>query len=141
MSRDASAAQEEEPRVWLVDGFNVLCAAVLGGRDRAEWWSEPRRTELLERAATFDDPSAEVWVVFDGARPPVEPSTPSASQRVREVFAPSADEWLLARVRRVERPAGLAVVTADRRVAARARRRGARVVSPPAFLARCGERV
>jgi hypothetical protein len=53
------------------------------------------------------------------------------------VFAPSADDWLLARVRAAENPGRIAVVTADRRLAERARRRGARVVGPGEFLRRC----
>jgi hypothetical protein len=57
-----------EPSIWLLDGFNVLHAGPLGGRDRSEWWTAPRRDELLEIAARFDDRSAEVWVVFDGPR-------------------------------------------------------------------------
>jgi rRNA-processing protein FCF1 len=44
---------------------------------------------------------------------------------------------LLREVREAEDPAHLAVVTADRRLAERARQRGARVVAPTAFLARC----
>lgn len=119
--------------VWLVDGFNVLHAGVLGGRDRSSWWTRERREELLARAACFDDPDAELWVVFDGPREPEE----SAPGRARPVFAPSADEWLVARVRESGEPARIAVVTADRRLAGRARQRGARVVSPGDFLARC----
>jgi predicted RNA-binding protein with PIN domain len=127
------------PRVWLVDGFNVLHAGVLVGRDRSGWWSEAGRGRLLARAARFDDPEAEIWVVFDG-RVPVRPDAPLPSGRtgLQVVFAPSADDWLLARVRSAEEPARLAVVTADRRLAARAAHRGARVISPRAFLARCG---
>jgi hypothetical protein len=123
------------PRLWLVDGFNVLHAGVLRGRDRAEWWTEPRREQLLSLAERFDDAEAEIWVVFDGRGP--ERPAEAPERRVRQVFAPSADDWLLAKVRATEAPAELAVVTADRAVAARARHRGAQVVSPRAFLARC----
>jgi hypothetical protein len=126
-------AAPEEPRVWLVDGFNALCVALLAGRERSAWWTREGREEVLARVRGFDDPSAEIWVVFDGDRPAQE--EPAAAPRPRVAFAPSADEWLLRRVR--ERPGEVAVVTADRRLAARARARGARVVSPRAFLARC----
>ncbi len=54
-----------EARIWLVDGYNVLHAAVLGGRDRSQWWTGSRRRELLERVSGFDV-DAEVWIVFDG---------------------------------------------------------------------------
>jgi hypothetical protein len=126
-----------EPRLWLVDGFNALCVALLRGRERSAWWSREGREEVLARVRAFDDPAAEVWVVFDGDRPSEE--RPATAPGPRVAFAPSADEWLLRRVR--EADAGeVAVVTADRRLADRVRARGARVVSPRDFLARCGER-
>ncbi len=125
---------DPHPSLWLVDGFNVLCATLLGGRDRAEWWTAARRAEVLALAERFEEPEAEIWVVFDGARDPGE--TPG--QRVRQVFAPSADDWLIEQVEARGASASLTVVTADRRVVDRARRRGAQVVSPGEFLARCG---
>lgn len=143
------------PSTWLVDGFNVLHAGILGGRDRHEWWTEPRRRELLDRVSLFDGPCSELWVVFDGPNngseePPAEPgagdppvgpgsleAATGADSRLRAVFAESADEWMLARVRAADDPAQIAVVTADRAVASRARHRGAQVVSPRTFLARC----
>jgi hypothetical protein len=125
-----------EPRLWLVDGFNALHVAVLRGRARDAWWTRAGREELLARVRGFDDPAAEVWVVFDGPDPREE-GAPAAGGGPRVAFARSADDWLLERARRAA--AGeVAIVTADRRLADRARARGARVVSPHAFLARCG---
>jgi hypothetical protein len=134
VSRPGNAA--DEASIWLVDGFNVLCTGLLGGRDRSAWWSATHREELLGCAAALDREGREVWVVFDGERPVPEPP-PGA--RVRTLFVPSADAWLLARLRGAEDPSRIAVVTADRGVADRARGRGARVVSPSDFLARCRE--
>jgi predicted RNA-binding protein with PIN domain len=121
-----------EPAVWLIDGFNVLHAGVLRGRDRREWWTEPRREALLRVVAAFDEPADRVFVVFDGRRPPGEASAENV------VFAPSADDWLLERVRAAPEPGRVVVVTGDRQLADRVRHRGARVVSPRQFLARCG---
>jgi predicted RNA-binding protein with PIN domain len=121
-----------EPRVWLVDGYNVLNVGLLAGRVREGWWTRPFRDELLGRAEGFEQDEAEIWVVFDGARPPGA----ERAGRVRSVFAPSADEWLLAEIRERD-PAQVALVTADRRLAARARSRGVEVIAPAAFLARC----
>jgi predicted RNA-binding protein with PIN domain len=131
--------RNDAPSIWLLDGFNVLHAGPLGGRDRAEWWTEPRRSELLERAGRFDDPRAEMWVVFDGPRSeaPGEANAGGPAPRLGCVFAPSADEWLLARVREAEDSSRVAVVTCDRKLAERARHRGAQVYSPRAFLDRC----
>jgi hypothetical protein len=122
------------PRVWLVDGYNVLNVGLLAGREREGWWGARFRDELLGRVEGFEESEAEIWVAFDGARPPHDGRT----GRVRSVFAPSADEWLLAQIR--ERASDeVALVTADRRLAARARSRGVEVIAPAAFLARCRE--
>src|SRR5262245_9309222 len=122
---------------WLVDGFNVLHAGVLRGNDRRGWWREEVRARLLERVAAFEDDGAELWVVFDGPGPGAAAEV--ASLRPRVAFAPSADDWLLEAVREAEDPARVVIVTADRQLADRARHRGAKVVSPRAFLARCEE--
>ena len=119
--------------VWLVDGYNVLCAGVLGVRDRTRWWSEANRSLLLELAAHFDEPHAELWVVFDGDRSPEGPP----QGRVRVVFAAPADDWLLAQVRARAGEEAVALVTSDRPLAERARQRGARVVAPREFVRRC----
>jgi predicted RNA-binding protein with PIN domain len=138
------AAPEREPgeeptppaRLWLVDGFNVLHAGVLVGRDRAEWWNEARRGQLLAIVERFEPEreDAEVWVVFDG--PSAAEELAREGSRVRVAFARSADEWLVKRVRAAAGP--VCVVTSDRQLADRARRRGAEVLSPRRFLARCG---
>jgi predicted RNA-binding protein with PIN domain len=132
-------SQPRAPSTWLIDGFNVLHVGLLGGRDRSDWWTEARREELLERVVCFDDPDAELWVVFDGPRPEVADaaSTGSGGERIRRVFAASADAWLVERVGASEEPGRIAVVTADRQVAGRVRHRGAQVHSPRDFLARC----
>jgi YacP-like NYN domain len=127
------------PTVWLVDGYNALHAGLLrgGARDGA-WWSGAGREALLERVRRFDGGAGAVWVVFDGpdARELPDPGAPGGGAQPRLVFAPSADDWLLRRARDAA-PGEVAIVTADRRLAARARARGATVVSPREFLARC----
>jgi predicted RNA-binding protein with PIN domain len=129
-------AEMARPQLWLVDGFNALHVALLRGREREAWWTEARRAELLERVRSFDEPGAEVWVVFDGSRPLPDPERGEGASGPRVAFAPSADAWLLRRVREAA-GAEVVVVTADRRLGDRVRARGARVVSPQAFLARC----
>jgi hypothetical protein len=119
-------------REWLVDGFNVIQVGLLAGREREHWWGPARRGELRERAEQLDDPDVEVLLIFDGSEP-----GPAEAGRTRSVFAPSADDWILARLREAADPSAIRVVTADRRLAARARSRGAEIVSPAAFLQRC----
>jgi predicted RNA-binding protein with PIN domain len=134
----ADRGEAEAPTTWLVDGFNLLHAVVLHGGPRNEWWREANRARVVELAARFDDARAEVVVVFDGARPDAEPAADRASPpRPRVVFAASADEWMLAALRAAPDPGRIAVVTADRQLSDRARYRGARVVRPTEFAARC----
>lgn len=129
-----------EPELWLVDGFNVLHAGVLRGRDRADWWRVPAQLRLVERVARFEPLTARLCVVFDAAHERSERCAPPPSlARVEVVFAASADDWLVREARRAPEPGRLAVVTGDRQVAGRARHAGARVVSPRTFLARCAE--
>lgn len=135
---DPSGSDWPEARVWLLDGYNVLHVGLLHREDRSRFWSRPHRDRLRARVECFEERADEVWIVFDGSDPAGESDGQAAGgARVRTVFAPSADDWLVKRVRAAERPDELAVVTADRRVAGRARHRGARVVSPGLFLARC----
>lgn len=124
-----------EPRTWLVDGFNLMHAAVLRGRDRRDWWRAEARERVLELVRRLEAPGAEVVVVFDGQRPADEPEREAGPQ---VVFAASADDWLIRAVRQAPDPSRIAVVTADRQLADRARHRGARVVGPIAFRERCG---
>ena len=98
---------------------------------------EARARLLVARGRASRTPRPSCGWCSTGPRP-ARPSAELASQRPRVVFAPSADDWLLAAVRDGGRPGAVVVVTADRQLADTARHRGARVVSPRAFLARCG---
>lgn len=128
----AAAARE----LWLVDGYNVVQVALLGGASRDHWWGPDARGRLLDRLRNFDDPSAALWVAFDGPRP-ADAYVPDTA--IRSVFRPSADDWLLAQLEAADDPSRVRLVTADRRLAARARHRGARVVTPGELLRRCGD--
>ena len=134
VSDDASS--DLPPLLWLIDGYNVVCANLLGGRDRNNWWRSEYRVELLDRLEHFDDPSAELWVVFDGARPE-ETTADAAPRRVQTVYAPSADDWLLEQVKANVETRRVAIVTGDRKVADRARHRGAEIFEPRALLGKC----
>ena len=125
-----------EPRTWLVDGFNVLNVALLRGESRDEFWRAETRERLLVLAdalAEAQDGRVEVVVVFDGRRA----ADPDPAHGARRIFAESADAWLLRAIREAPDATEVAIVTADRQLADRARHRGARVVPPAAFLARC----
>lgn len=115
----------------LVDGFNLLHARVLRGRDRRDWNGAEARARLitaLEHAVV--PPGAEVVVVFDDPRP----ATPGTTPRV--VHAPDADAWITDQVLSHPDPETVTVVTADRALGDRCRTAGAHVVRPHAFLPR-----
>jgi hypothetical protein len=134
MARDATPSLRPRPSTWLVDGFNLLHAAVMkSGEPRDGWWKSVHRDRVIELARGFDDRDAELVVVFDGSEEPTEPRDGGP----RVVFAPTADDWLLAAVKAAPEPHRVAVVTADRRLADRLRDRGAQVVSPTRFAQRC----
>jgi predicted RNA-binding protein with PIN domain len=122
--------------LWLVDGFNVLHAHLLKGRDRKDWWSAGRRQLVIDQAARLAACGVRVCVVFDGKRPADE-AEPPEDALLRVVFAEDADDWMLKTMRAAADPGGVAIVTGDRPVKDRARRWGAHAVSPREWLARC----
>ena len=132
----ASTDAEARPQVseWLIDGFNLLHTTLLGGEERRRWWTASGRERVLEAVeeATHSGEHPHIWDVFDGSRPAPDES----AGRLHAVFAPSADEWLVDRVRTAAEPGRVVVVTADRKLANRARHHGAVVLSPGDFLAR-----
>lgn len=130
----AAPIECEASSQWLVDGYNVLNAILLGGEDRSGWWREPARRRLIDRAERLPRECGQAWLVFDGDQPTPGPEPDAAGLRI--VFTPSADDWIHQRVRRSAGPAPL-VVTADRKLAKRCRRAGARIVSPGEFVAMC----
>ncbi|MBS1105006.1 MAG: YacP-like domain [Deltaproteobacteria bacterium] len=133
---DSTTPAEPRPTLWLVDGFNMLHVVLLHGESRKSWWQSRGRERVVALARAFDAPDAEVVVVFDGSQPPsADEMGDAAGPRV--IFAAPADDWLLTAVRSAPDPACVAVVTADRRLAARARHRGAQVVAPGTFAQRC----
>jgi predicted RNA-binding protein with PIN domain len=150
--RDALSPAPDDPpaaELWLVDGYNALHAALLGGSQSQErrqaWWQAEQRQRLIDRVSSFRDRAASIHIVFDGSRPVVGSGKgegegeheDAAGTRVAVVFAPSADDWLVAAVREDQRPERIAVVTGDRQVAGRCRHAGAAVIGPRTFLAYC----
>ncbi len=152
-----SDASLTEPRVILIDGFNVLHAVLLGKAREQGWWRRVERERLLRRIAGWqsgpDDLRSpdDLWVAFDGGQPawsvwaepiagPTNHSKTSGVMRgptVHCVFVESADDWIVRRARRSARPDQLVVVSADRKVAGRARSAGCEIWTPWDFISRC----
>jgi predicted RNA-binding protein with PIN domain len=132
----------DEPRplpavhTWLIDGFNVLHAVLLGGESRSGWWKREQRERLLARLERFSGDAEALVVVFDGDRDPPDGENASGG-RVRVMFRPSADDWIVTTVRAGEIAGPVGVVTNDRQVAGRCRHAGAAVIGPRDLMAHC----
>ena len=132
------------------------------GSAEPQWWSEARREHLASLAARLADPNAEICLVFDArhllqAHESPQPHSPRAQEseadeqlaheadgkRIRIVFAPSADEWIVATMKEIQKKEiqktkrETRVVTADRVLANRVRSRGATIVPTDEFVALC----
>ena len=154
----------KETSHWLLDGYNVLHAALLPGelRSQTPWWNQEGRQRLIRRVFLFDalrdarrddmqgasgrpddrtlkdatTPSSPIiWIVFDGERP--TPESEDQHPLVRVIFAPSADDYLVSRSRRADPNQSIFVVSSDKRVVGRCAHAGAQIVKPRDFLARC----
>lgn len=60
---------EQERRVILVDGFNVLHSVLLKQEREAGWWRRAQRERLLQRVSLWPLHADRIWVAFDGAQP------------------------------------------------------------------------
>jgi hypothetical protein len=147
---DAEFAQEtparKSGRVILVDGFNVLHAVLLGKEREDGWWRRASRERLLRRVSRWQDGPDEIWVAFDGTQPAwsmwaetllIPETSASNSTTVHSVFVESADDWIVRRARRSPAPDRTVVVSADHKVAGRARSAGCEIWTPWAFISRC----
>ena len=101
------------PRLWLIDGYNVLHAVVLKRKRDVEWWQPEYQQRVLEwvtaRLETFL-PDAEqcsgdaVIIVFDASRTPPADTAPQHDV-VRIVYAPNADAWMVSRCKEASQSA------------------------------------
>ncbi len=145
---------------WLLDGYNVLHAALLPGemRSQTRWWGSEGRERLIQCVQHFDEIRAEkksespktalehnptrdlqnqtqIWIVFDGEDP--HPESEQPSDQIQVLFRPSADDYLVSRARRSACPDSLFIVSSDKQVAGRCAHAGAQIVKPRDFVARC----
>jgi predicted RNA-binding protein with PIN domain len=130
--------RDSPPVHWIVDGNNVMGARPDG------WWRDRGRAArgLAAQVAAFAERSGEpVTLVFDG-RP--QPLGLPADTPLRTAFAdrpgPDAADHLIAeQVEADPDPAGIRVVTSDRRLAERVRAAGAATEGAATFRARLDE--
>lgn len=124
--------------VLIIDGFNVLHAIVLVGRDRAGWWQPVAQRRLVKRVEQLDVAYSSMWIVFDrrSCRSEILGDVTSDDPRIRVMYAPSADDWIVAKVERLSPQHSVTVVTADRPLRDQVRRAGGSVLSPSAVFGR-----
>lgn len=133
----ARAPQRAVSTLYLIDGFNFLHAVVLKGRDRSRWWSPENQRAVQDWVALRPITSARTWIVFDQREPrppnesPVMDGAPTVGLEVRH--APDADAFILACCEELRGTSQVVVVSADRSLVDRAKRRGARALSPWEF--------
>ena len=135
-----SRDEESFSPLLIIDGFNVLHAGVLVGRDRAGWWQEPAQHRLVERVEQFPNSSdMEIWIVFDrrSDKEGIAADVGSTDTRIRVYYAPSADDWIVEQVKTLMAQRMVTVVTADRPLRDRVRHVGGELLSPRQFLAEC----
>ena len=117
--------------LWVIDGFNLLHACILKGRERRDWWNAEAQSKVL---CWLDDvrTGAELCVVFDASS--------ERSERcswVREKgelrYAAHADDEIVDIIRSAAHPSRVCVVSADRALRDRCRTYGARLMRPWEF--------
>lgn len=137
------------PPLYLVDAYNFMHAVVLKGRERANWWSGENRARVVEAVSALGAgrEGFEAWLVFDsharraGALEPGASAAPVEARPGIEVHAaPDADDYIVARCAELSGRREVWVVSADRSLCDRARRQGARRLSPWEFAGGALER-
>ena len=125
----------------IIDGFNVLHAGVLTGRDRANWWHASMQRRLVECVESCTDSAyTNIWIIFDrrtDTHTEYEDVT-SNDRRISVFYAPSADDWIVTQVSELTGQRAVTVVTADRLLRERVQQAGGILCSPTQFLATCG---
>lgn len=109
------------PLRWMIDGYNVAFH-VAHEPDAA---TRSRVVSAAGRLAALAAPGSMVVVVFDSS---VDSSSLPADRRVRVVYAPSADDWIIEHA-----GSGTAVVSSDRSVRESAQEAGAHGLWAEAF--------
>ncbi len=119
--------------LYVVDGFNLMHAVVLRGRDRKNWWNAEKQERVVRLVETFD--LGEACVVFDAAKPDSERF--SGPSHIQVHFHPSADDFIVQLSERLQAERPVFVISSDRALQDRARRFGARRMSPWEFCDAC----
>ena len=123
----------------IIDGYNLLHASGVFGKERGARGFEQSRLALLDMlAGLLGEEAGKTIVVFDAARAPDGLPGRLTHQGIRVWFAreyPDADSLIEELVDDDHAPSSLVVVSNDRRLQAAARRRRAEAIGCEAWLA------
>ena len=122
---------------FLIDGYNLLYALGMAGRQTEPQAFERARRELLDRlSAAHGEAAREVRVVFDAVNVAGDGDNDEehGGLRVRYTRGRPADDAIEELIRQEPVPKRLVVVSSDRRIQTAARRRSCEVWDCPAYI-------
>ncbi|MFV0340447.1 MAG: NYN domain-containing protein [Parachlamydiaceae bacterium] len=120
--------------LYLIDGYNLFFRTTRG--EEGENFSKEREKIILSLAEQIQIAHLSALLVFDSAwhEGPAERKIKHQLEICYTDLGQSADDWIISEVKRAEKPAQITVVTSDRKLAWRARLKGAMTQPVEEFL-------
>lgn len=119
---------------YLIDGYNLFFRTTRG--EEGENFTKEREKIIVSLADQIHLAQLSALLVFDSAwhEGPAERKIKNQLEICYTDLGQSADDWIIAEVKRAEKPAQIVVVTSDRKLAWRARIKGAQTLPVEDFL-------
>ena len=117
-------------------GPDEIWVAFDGNQPAMSVWPEPVPTASTSSSTSEPEPESESES-GDGTPGARATTAPSETPTIHSLFVESADDWIVRRARRTSQPERVVVVSADRKVAGRARSAGCEVWTPWHFMGLC----
>jgi predicted RNA-binding protein with PIN domain len=120
--------------LYLIDGYNLFFRTTRG--EEGENFSKEREKIILSLAEQVQIAHLSALLVFDSAwhEGPAERNIKHQLEICYTDLGQSADDWIISEVKRAEKPGQITVVTSDRKLAWRARLKGAMTLPVEEFL-------
>lgn len=116
-------------------GPDQIWVAFDGTRPSESVWAEP---VAVVRSNRWGKPEPSQEPAQGGVQGMEAPVREHMAPTIHIVFVESADDWIVRRARKAEEPERMIVVSADRKVAGRARSAGCEILTPWTFMGHCG---
>lgn len=119
---------------YLIDGYNLLFRTAFG--KEGESFTKEREKVIQNLSKEIASASFSASIVFDAAfqEGPSEKQNKGELEIIYTEMGESADDWIIQEVKRSAKPSLLIVVTSDRKLAWRARMKGAQSIPVEDFL-------